>query len=105
MLEEISKLHDGRLDVLVPNAGMTGHEGKQLTITEEKYDKLFDLNLKSTFFLISECYPMLLKSKEQIHLLTPRALGRAGREQADGMTWAASAEKMTAIYRDLLEVA
>ena len=33
------------------------------------------------------------------------ALGRAGREQADGMTWAVSAEKMAAIYRDLLEVA
>ena len=32
------------------------------------------------------------------------ALGRAGREQADGMTWAVSADKMAAIYRDLLEV-
>ena len=33
------------------------------------------------------------------------ALGRAGRTQAEGMTWAASAEKMVAIYSDLAEAA
>ena len=32
------------------------------------------------------------------------ALGLAGREQADEMTWGVSADKMAAIYRDLLGV-
>jgi teichuronic acid biosynthesis glycosyltransferase TuaC len=32
-----------------------------------------------------------------------QALGQAGREQAGAMTWTASAQKMAAIYRDLLE--
>ena len=33
------------------------------------------------------------------------ALGRAGREQAQRLTWAASAAQMTALYRQLLEAA
>ena len=32
-------------------------------------------------------------------------LGQAGRAQAREMTWTASAEQMTAIYRELLEAA
>ena len=63
MLQKIKDMH-GRLDVLVPNAACSTHFGTQLDITESAYDKLWDLNVKSTFFLIKECYPLLLASKE-----------------------------------------
>ena len=64
MLDKIAKQHGGRIDVLVPNAACSTHFGKQLEIEEKAYDKLWDLNVKSTFFLVKESYQMLIKSKE-----------------------------------------
>ena len=49
----------GKLDVLVPNAAVSSHFGNQMDITERAYDKLWDLNVKSTFFLIAECMDLL----------------------------------------------
>ena len=65
MLKVIKDMHGGRLDVLVPNAACSTHFGPQLQITERAYDKMWDLNVKSTFFLIQECQDMLLESKEK----------------------------------------
>ncbi len=42
----------GKLDVLVPNAAVSTHFGSQLEISEKAYDKLWNVNVKSTFFLI-----------------------------------------------------
>ena len=63
MLEKIQEMH-GRLDVLVPNAACSTHFGDQLDIKESQYNKLWDLNVKSTFFLIKEAKPMLVASAE-----------------------------------------
>ena len=49
----------GKLDVLVPNAAVSTHFGSQFEITEKAYDKLWAVNVKSTFFLIKECLPHL----------------------------------------------
>lgn len=73
MLDKISQMHDGVLDVLVPNAACSTHFGQQLDISEKAYDKLWDLNVKSTFFLIKECKDMLLKSAELSTKEKPRA--------------------------------
>ena len=64
MLQKIKDQHGGRLDVLVPNVACSTHFGSQLEITEKAYDKMWDLNVKSQFFLIKECYEMLMASKE-----------------------------------------
>merc|ERR1711918_200942 len=61
MIAKIKKMHDGRLDVLVPNAASSTHMGPQLNISEKAYDKMWDLNVKSTFFLINECKSMLIE--------------------------------------------
>ena len=53
----------GRLDCLVPNAAVSTHYGKQFEITEKRYDKLWDVNVKATFFLIQECLPLLQKAE------------------------------------------
>ena len=42
----------GKLDVLVTNAAVSTHFGAQFEITEKAYDKLWNVNVKSTFFLI-----------------------------------------------------
>ena len=65
MVSKIREMHGGRLDVLVPNAASSTHFGPQLNISEKAYDKMWDLNVKSTFFLINECKSMLLESKQQ----------------------------------------
>mmetsp|Transcript_6268 Transcript_6268/g.10204 ORF Transcript_6268/g.10204 Transcript_6268/m.10204 type:complete len:225 (-) Transcript_6268:14-688(-) len=62
MLQKIKDMHGGRLDVLVPNAASSTHFGQQLDITEKAYDKMWDLNVKSTFFLIKESIDMLRES-------------------------------------------
>ena len=64
MLKIIKDKH-GKLDVLVPNAACSTHFGLQLEITEKAYDKMWDLNVKSSFFLIKECYELLCESKEK----------------------------------------
>jgi NAD(P)-dependent dehydrogenase (short-subunit alcohol dehydrogenase family) len=42
----------GRLDVLVLNHGVISHIGKQMEITESKFDEMINVNLKSCFFMI-----------------------------------------------------
>lgn len=47
-----------RLDVLVCSAGSTGG-GSLETCTEEAYDALMDLNVKSVFFTVQQALPLL----------------------------------------------
>ena len=51
----------GKIDVLVPNAAVSTHFGNQFDISERAYDKLWDLNVKSTFFLIKESLDLMRK--------------------------------------------
>ena len=46
------------------NAAVSTFFGNQLDMTEKQYDKLFDINVKSTFFLIKETKHLLDKSAE-----------------------------------------
>ena len=63
MLQRIRSMHGGHLDVLVSNAAVLSHFGETLSITEKQYDKMFDINVKSSFFLIKDCIEMLRASK------------------------------------------
>ena len=58
LIDHVQKKY-GKLDVLVPNAAVSTHFGNQFEISEKAYDKLWDLNVKSTFFIIKECLPLL----------------------------------------------
>ncbi|PIK35224.1 putative dehydrogenase/reductase SDR family member 4 [Apostichopus japonicus] len=49
----------GGLDVLFISAGVNPHRGSLLKVTEQQWDKLFDVNVKSTFLMIRECVPHL----------------------------------------------
>ena len=64
MLKKISDQHKGRLDILVSNVAHSGFYGNQLEAKEKHFDKVYDINVKSQFFLIKECYSMLLESKD-----------------------------------------
>ncbi|PIK39721.1 putative dehydrogenase/reductase SDR family member 4-like isoform X7 [Apostichopus japonicus] len=49
----------GGIDVLFISAGVNPHRGSLLKVTEQQWDKLFDVNVKSTFLMIRECVPHL----------------------------------------------
>ncbi len=66
--EDIEKKY-GRLDVLVSNIAASLHVGKSIDISEKAYDKMFDVNVKSAFFLIKEYHSLLCKAKTQASVL------------------------------------
>lgn len=58
LLDYIKK-NFGRLDILVPNAAVSTWFGSLFDISEEQYDKMLDINLKSVFFMIKEYLPIM----------------------------------------------
>ncbi|KAF3429060.1 hypothetical protein E2986_01645 [Frieseomelitta varia] len=62
-LLEKTKQEFGGLDILVSNAGINPAATTFFETSEEVWDKIFDINVKSTFLLIQESLPLLRKSK------------------------------------------
>lgn len=59
--KQVSEHFGGELDVLINNAGATW--GAPIDeFPESGWDKVFDLNVKSVFFLTQKCLPMLRKT-------------------------------------------
>ena len=56
--QRVSEHFEGKLDVLVNNAGATWGAGVD-EYPEDGWDKVFDLNVKALFFLTQKCLPML----------------------------------------------
>ncbi len=63
MLQQVAQTF-GRLDVLVNNAARTHFipHAKLEALTEEKWDEIFDVNLKGTFFVTRAAVPLLQKA-------------------------------------------
>lgn len=59
----------GHIDSLVLNAGVSFHEGNILNVTEEGYDKQFDINLKANYFLAKAFLKSKLAKNEGGNLL------------------------------------
>jgi NAD(P)-dependent dehydrogenase (short-subunit alcohol dehydrogenase family) len=62
-LQDLDRLYEtvkvrGKIDVLVANAG-TGEFAPLASITEEHFDKLFDLNVKGTLFTVQKALPLM----------------------------------------------
>ena len=62
-LQELDRLYEnvkakGKIDVLVANAG-TGEFAPLASLTEEHFDKLFDLNVKGTLFTVQKALTLM----------------------------------------------
>ena len=62
-LQDLDRLYEavkanGKIDVLVANAGI-GEFAPLATLTEEHFDKLFDLNVKGTLFTVQMALPLM----------------------------------------------
>ncbi|CAF2891205.1 unnamed protein product [Rotaria sp. Silwood2] len=62
LLDETIKKY-GKLDILVSNAAISPRVGNILETTESEWEKIFDVNVKSAFFLIKEAIPYLEAQK------------------------------------------
>jgi NAD(P)-dependent dehydrogenase (short-subunit alcohol dehydrogenase family) len=60
----------GRLDCMILNHAVISHIGRQMEITEDKFDQMINVNLKSCFFMIQESLPLLKAAKSPKILLT-----------------------------------
>jgi len=74
----------GRLDILVNNAGTT-HRNKPMTeVTEEEFDRIFAVNVKSVFLTAKHGVPMM---KEQGHGIILNVASTAGLRPRPGLAW------------------
>jgi 3-oxoacyl-[acyl-carrier protein] reductase len=49
----------GRLDIVVNNAGWTHRNKPMMEVTEEEYDKLYDVNVRSIFHMTRKVVPLM----------------------------------------------
>ena len=54
----------GRLDVLIPHAGIGIYYGRMEKTPESAYNKTFDINVKSIFMMVKEYINLLHKGKD-----------------------------------------
>ena len=74
----------GRLDILVNNAGTT-HRNKPMTeVTEEEFDRIFAVNVKSVFLTARHGVPLM---KEQGHGMILNVASTAGLRPRPGLAW------------------
>jgi NAD(P)-dependent dehydrogenase (short-subunit alcohol dehydrogenase family) len=53
----------GRVDVLVNNVGITGPDGPVEALSEDAWDRIFEVNLKSVFFACKYAIPFMAENK------------------------------------------
>jgi 3-oxoacyl-[acyl-carrier protein] reductase len=62
-LVQAALTHFGRIDVMVNNAGMSHPNGPMLNVTEEFFDRLFAVNVKSIYLSAVHCVPIFRRQK------------------------------------------
>ncbi|UGV24259.1 glucose 1-dehydrogenase [Rhodopseudomonas boonkerdii] len=74
----------GKLDVVVNNAGWTFRNKPMLEVTEEEFDRVFDVNVKSIFLMTNACVPVMKKQKSGRII---NIGSTAGVRPRPGLTW------------------
>jgi dehydrogenase/reductase SDR family protein 4 len=65
----------GRLDVLVCNVAVSPYFGPAINIGEREFDKIFETNVKNTFFTIKDAFPLLKLGKNSNILIVSSTAG------------------------------
>ncbi|WP_398477249.1 glucose 1-dehydrogenase [Tardiphaga sp.] len=74
----------GKLDVVVNNAGWTFRNKPMLEVTEEEFDRVFDVNVKAIFLMTNACVPVMRKQKSGRII---NIGSTAGVRPRPGLTW------------------
>lgn len=77
LIKEGTEMLGGRLDILVANAGIT-KDGLLVRMSEEDWDAVLDINLKSTFVLTRDAVKIMMKQKYGKIVLISSVVGLSG---------------------------
>lgn len=81
---EEARTHGGALDIVVNNAGWTHRNKPMLEVTEEEYERLYDVNVRSIFHMTRACVPVM---REQGGGVILNIGSTAGIRPRPGLTW------------------
>ena len=74
----------GQLDIVVNNAGWTHKNQPLLDVDEATFDRVYDINVKSIFFMIHAVVPLMRKARRGVIL---NVGSTAGIRPRPGLTW------------------
>ena len=74
----------GKLDIVVNNAGTTHRNQPILNVTEEQFDRVYAVNVKSLFWSVRNCVPVFRKQGGGVFITIAST---AGVRPRPGLTW------------------
>jgi 3-oxoacyl-[acyl-carrier protein] reductase len=74
----------GQLDIVVNNAGWTHKNQPLLDVDEASFDRVYDINVKSIFFMVHAVVPLMRKARRGVIL---NVGSTAGIRPRPGLTW------------------
>jgi len=60
-LVDETKAKWGRIDICVPNAGVNPYYGSSVDMPDSAFDKIFEINVRSTYWLCHMCLPTMVE--------------------------------------------
>lgn len=79
-----ARSHGGTLDIVVNNAGWSHRNKPMLEVTEEEFDRLYDINVRSIFHMSRACVPVMRAQGAGVIL---NIGSTAGIRPRPGLTW------------------
>ena len=100
--EVVNRIHAdfGRIDILVNNAGIT-KDGLMLRMTEQQWDAVLNVNLKSAFNYIHAVPPIMMRQREGSIIGMASVVGVHG--NAGQCNYAASKAGMIALHKSVAQ--
>ena len=100
--ETVKRIHEdfGSIDILVNNAGIT-KDGLMLRMSEEQWDAVLNVNLKSAFNFIHACSPIMLSQRGGSIINMASVVGVHG--NAGQCNYAASKAGMIALAKSIAQ--
>lgn len=96
----VAEIHKdfGRIDVLVNNAGIT-RDGLMMRMSEQQWDMVINVNLKSAFNFIHACTPIMMRQKSGSIINMSSVVGVSG--NAGQSNYSASKAGMIALAKSI----